>query len=205
MVPDSLNRPWVESSFDRAQERLERDGRDVFESRHEVIKALDLKPGQTVADIGSGSGFMVDLMADAVGPRGKVYAVDIAKNLLAGVKARAEEAGKTQIETVLSTERDTNLPEDELDLVFSSDTYHHFAYPQDTLQSIRRALRPGGRWVVIDFIRDPKRSADWVLEHVRADKRTVIREIQAAGFQFVRERDIPGLTDSYFIEFESPS
>src|SRR5207247_331024 len=79
----------------------------------------------------------------------------------------------------------TDLPEASINLVYTCDTYHHFEHPGETLQSIRRALKPGGRMVVIDFQKIPGETHQQRIDHVRADKETAIKEIEAAGFRFV--------------------
>jgi ubiquinone/menaquinone biosynthesis C-methylase UbiE len=160
------------------------------------------------------------LFSAAVGPSGKVYAVDIAAPFLAHIARRAAAAGARNVEVVRGTARSIALPRASVDLVFVCDTYHHFEHPEQTLASIRRALRPGGALVVVDYRREPGKSAAWVVEHVRADQAAVIAEIEAAGF--VRQRDgddaspraVPGggeqpvparrdplLRESYFLMF----
>ena len=84
--------------------------------------------------------------------------------------------------------------------MFACDTYHHFEYPQATLASIRRALRPGGTLVVVDFERIPGKTRPWLLDHVRCGKGQVIAEIAAAGFELVEEVPL-GLEENYFLRF----
>ena len=147
------------------------------------MATLALAPGQAVADIGAGSGLFTRLFADAVGPTGTVYAVDIAQKLLTHIDEQAKKTGRTNIRTVLGTDRTTNLGAASVDVVFISDTYHHFEYPQATMRSIRAALRPDGQLVIIDFERIEGQSSDWILNHVRAGQAEVIREIETAGFR----------------------
>jgi predicted methyltransferase len=86
-----------------------------------------------------------------------------------------------------------------VDLVFTSDTYHHFEYPQAMLASLHTALKPGGRLIIIDYEKIPGRSSPWVISHVRANRETVIAEVTAAGF--VLERSHNFLRENYFLEF----
>jgi predicted methyltransferase len=86
-------------------------------------------------------------------------------------------------------------------VAFTSDTYHHFEFPQQTLASIRQALRPDGRLIVVDYQRIEGQSPDWILKHIRTDKETVTAEIIMAGFKFVCEKRV-GLKESYFLVFE---
>jgi predicted methyltransferase len=87
-----------------------------------------------------------------------------------------------------------------VDLAFVCDTYHHFEFPQKTMASIHRALRPGGRVVVIDFHRIEGISSDWVMEHVRAGQEVFRKEIEAAGFRLVEEPKF--LKENYCMIFQ---
>jgi ubiquinone/menaquinone biosynthesis C-methylase UbiE len=152
-----------------------------------------------VADVGAGSGLFTRLFAKAVGPGGRVYAVDISKPLLDYVMQTAKQRRLGNVTAILDTADDTKLPESSVDLVYVCDTYHHFEHPQEVLASIRKALRPGGRLVIVDFERIEGKSPKWLLEHVRAGKGTVKSEIEAAGFRFGGEKKF--LRENYFIEF----
>jgi predicted methyltransferase len=118
---------------------------------------------------------------------------------------QAAEAGLTNLETVVCPEDSVALPPASVDLVFIADTYHHFEYPAGTLASIHEALRPGGEMVVIDFERIPGESSEWVFEHVRAGKETVVGEIKGAGFELVAEPAAPYLADNYVLRFRKVS
>ena len=79
-------------------------------------------------------------------------------------------------------------------------SYHHFEYPQATLASIYRALRPGGTFVIVDFERIPGKTREWLLNHVRCGKKQVISEVTAAGFEMVEEVQL-GFQENYFLRF----
>lgn len=178
---------------------LERDGREVWDRRDDIIRHLRLQPGQRVADIGAGTGFFTLLMAREVGERGRIYAVDIAKNFVDASVRRSRDHGLSNVEGVVNDQHSVKLPPDSIDLAFISDTYHHFEYPLDTLRSIHRALVPGGELVVIDFKRIPGVSNPWVLGHVRAGAGQVIAEIEAAGFDLIERPDF--MDTQYFLRF----
>jgi predicted methyltransferase len=94
------------------------------------------------------------------------------------------------------------LGAESLDFVFICDTYHHFEYPRSTLASIHRAMKPGAEMVIIDFDRIPGQSRQWVLDHVRCDRQTVIQEVQTAGFALVEPGPaVPGLKENFTLRF----
>lgn len=202
LPPPGINAPFENPNVTQWIEAFEREGREIWDKRVAIVDALGLRPGQRVADIGAGTGFFVRLMADRVGSEGVVYAVDIARNFVEAIERRAQQDGQTWIRGVVNPPDRTGLPEGSVDLVFTSDTYHHFEHPQAMLASIRQSLRHGGELVVIDFERIPGVSSPWILAHVRAGKQTVIREIEAAGFTLVEE--IPLLRYNYMLRFRRP-
>jgi ubiquinone/menaquinone biosynthesis C-methylase UbiE len=181
---------------------FERDGREVWDRRQDILRALALRPGMRVADVGAGTGFFSLLFAEAVGPEGHVYAVDITPEFVAAISARAAAAGIGNLSAVRNDPRSVALPEASVELVFISDTYHHFEYPRSTLESIFAALRPGGELVVIDFKRIPGVSSPWVMSHVRGGADLFAAEIEAAGFEFVEQLDF--MQTQYFLRFRRP-
>lgn len=183
---------------------FEVESREIAAQRDAIVAALGLEPGQTVADIGAGTGLFLAPFSSAVGPRGKVYAVEIAPKFVQHIAERAREEGLANVESVLCSERSVELPARSVDLAFVCDTYHHFEYPRSTLASLMRALRPGAELVVIDFERIPGVSREWVLGHVRADKQTFRAEIEGAGFAFVEELELSGLQENYVLRFRRP-
>jgi predicted methyltransferase len=195
-----INAPFlVDPDVLRWQGVLENDQREVYARRDAILAAVGLTPGMAVADVGSGTGVFTRLFAKAVSPGGRVYAVDISKPLLDHVMQTAKKQRLDNVTGILDSADDTKLPESSVDLVYACDTYHHFEHPQQVLASIRKALRPGGRLVIVDFERIEGKSPKWLLEHVRAGKDTVKSEIEAAGFRFAGEKKF--LRENYFIEF----
>jgi len=199
-------RPGVNRYYERPNWRqwvytFERPGREIYDRRHAIVAAADVQPGTVVADIGAGTGLFTRLFSPEVAPTGKVYAVDISPTFVENIVRTAREQGLDNVEGVLNTPKDVALPDKTIDVAFVADTYHHFEYPQSMMASIRRALRPGGKLVVIDFRRIPGYSSAWVMQHVRAGKDTFIGEIEAAGFRFVEEK--PLLRTNYFLIFEN--
>ena len=196
--PD-INEQYRNPSYSRWQQNLESEGREVYEKRLAIVDAVALKPGQAVADVGAGTGLFTRLFAARVGPQGRVYAVDIARSFVDGNLQRARGAGLNNVVGVVSTQADTRMDRDSVDVVFVCDAYHHFEDPKAMLASIRRALRPGGSLVIVDFERVPGRSPDWILRHVRGGKEEFRSEIEAAGFRFAGEVKL--MRENYFLRF----
>ena len=200
-VKPGINKPYEHPDVDTWVKRFEGESREIFKYRHRIMEAVAARSGMVVADVGAGTGLFTPFFSKAVGNKGAVWAVDIVPEFLELIRRRADEGGLTNVQTRLCAEDNVRLDPASVDLVFVSDTYHHFEYPVSTLASIHEALRPGGQLVVIDFERIPGKSRDWVLDHVRADKKTVIEEIRSAGFTLVEEIEAPYLEENYFLRF----
>ena len=205
----TLNESFREPEVGRFVERFESESREVFARRREIVEALGLEPGMDVADVGAGTGLFAIPIAEAVGPEGVVFAVDIAPNFLRHIAGRAERANLVNVCTVLGTQTSTQLPPDSVDLVYVCDTYHHFEDPESSLGSIRRALRPGGRLVLVEFDRVEGTSSDFILEHVRASRDGFVAEIQRAGFELIRVEPAPSLggalAENFLAVFQVPA
>lgn len=170
----------------------------------EILKACNIKPGMRIADIGAGTGLFTRLFANQTGPTGWVFAIDISPRLIQHVNQQSVEHNLRNVTAVLCLEDSICLPPESIDLAYICDTYHHFEYPQSTLASIYSALKPGGRMVVIDFIRIEGVSRPWILGHVRAGQEVFTAEIEQAGFQLTRQVEIPGFEENYFLIFTKP-
>ena len=200
-------RPGINDTFrdpnpKQFTERFEVESREVFAKRKEIVAALALKPGDTIADIGAGTGLFTRLFAAAV-PQGRVIAVDIAQKFLDHIQLTCRSSGLSNVDTLLCQVDSTALPAESIDVAFICDTYHHFEFPHKTMTSLLKALRPGGRLVVIDFKRIEGESTAWTMEHVRAGQEVFEAEIVAAGFQKSGEtKDL--LKENYLVEFQKP-
>jgi ubiquinone/menaquinone biosynthesis C-methylase UbiE len=172
------------------------ESREAFTARAEVVKAMALKPGEQIADVGAGTGVYTRLFAQAVGPTGKVYATDIAPKFLAYIAANAAKDGLKNVQTVQGGDRNSNLAAGSVDVVFHSDVYHHFEYPMTMNADLRRALKPNGRLYVLELHKIGTR-----MTHVRAPKEVVIAEIEKSGFKLVEEVKVPGFKDNYLLHF----
>ena len=163
---------------------LEREDRYQEERPDLVLEAMELEPGDVVADVGTGSGFYARQMAPQVMPGGRVYAVDIQPEMLQLLSELVEEEGVTGVVPVLSEPDDPKLPEGELDWILLADVYHEIAEPEPVLDKMRRALAPGGRVALLEY-----RVEDGSGDHIKADHvmsvRQVLAEWRPAGFELV--------------------
>ena len=201
--PASMNKKFTAPDVDIQQfvKRFETDSRDIYVKRQDITRAVGLRPGDAVADIGAGTGLFTHLFAEQVGPKGTVYAVDIAPAFVKYIAEQAKQRGHERVvKTVLNTPDSAELPPGSIDVAFLCDTYHHFERPEKMLASIHRALRPGGRLVIIDFdLR--KDSSEFVKQRARAAKEVYYREITAAGFELIEKKDAPAIQDNFYAEF----
>ncbi len=206
-VPPGINDNFksLELNLDEWIEKFEVESREVFAAREEVLKACAIKPGERIADVGAGTGFYSRLFAKTTGWDGWVYSVDIAPKFLQHIAARATTDGIENLTTVLGTDVSVRLPPESVDLVFICDTYHHFESPQQSLSSIFRALKPGGRLVLIDFNRIPGVSREFLIGHVRAGKEVFQNEVIEAGFKFEDEVEVEAFQENYLLRFTKPN
>lgn len=197
-------KPGINASFAAPKvaefvERFESEGREVYDHRKRIIAAVEAKPGMIVADVGAGTGLFTRMLAEQVGPEGTVVAVDIAKEFVDHVVASSREQGLTQVRGVVCRQDSVELPDGSVEVVFICDTYHHFEFPYKTMRSIWKALKPGGRVVLVEFHREEGKSSDWILNHVRAGQDVFVSEIERSGFEVVSEKDF--LETSYLMTF----
>jgi ubiquinone/menaquinone biosynthesis C-methylase UbiE len=199
----SMNKKFAAPDMDVAEfvKRFENDSRDIYAKRRDITQAVGLRPNDAVADIGAGTGLFSLLFAEQVGPKGTVYAVDISPGFVKYITEQAKQRGHERVvRTVLNTPDSAELPPDSIDVAFICDTYHHFEHPEKMLASIRRALRAGGRLVIIDFdLR--KDSSEFVKQRARAAKEVYCGEITAAGFELIEKKDAPAMQDNFYAEF----
>jgi FkbM family methyltransferase len=199
-VRPGINKPFEDPDVKEFVGKFETESREIYAERKEILEKCRLKEGMAVADVGAGTGLFTRLFAEAVGKEGRVYAVDIAPKFIEHIEKTCKEAGLKNVKGVVCKPDSVGLEDGSVDLVFICDTYHHFEFPNKTMASIHRALRPGGRVVLIDFHRIEGKSSDWVLGHVRAGQEVFVKEIESAGFKQVGEEKF--LKENYFVRFE---
>lgn len=177
---------------------LEDPSRDAWQQPEAVVESLAIRQGEEVADLGAGSGYFTVRLARAVGPAGKVYAIDIDPKLLEHINRRAEEDKLENIETILASPDDPKLGSSSVDLILICDVLHHIPHRDKYYPLLYRALRPGGRLVNIDFHKRELPFGPPV--EMKIDKKVVIKEVEAAGFRLEKEFDF--LKYQYFLVFE---
>lgn len=202
-VAPGINESYLDPELDveRFVQRFETESREIYLQRAEIVAWVDPRPGERIADVGAGTGLFAFPLAAAVGPEGRLYAVEIAPRFVEHLEEEAQRRGLPQLRAVLGAEDDVLLPPASVDKIFTCDTYHHFEYPEATLASIHRALVPGGRFYVIDFERIEGVSRPWILGHVRAGREVFQAEIEAAGFELIDDTRVPGLEENYSLIF----
>jgi ubiquinone/menaquinone biosynthesis C-methylase UbiE len=166
---------------------LTRESRDREEDSKTLFKELRIKPGMVVCDMGCGNGFYTLPMSKAVGKKGKVYAVDVQVQMLHYLKKRAGKVGADNIEYVLGAYHDPKLPANSQDMIVLVDVYHEFSHPVLMLKAMRKALKPEGVLVLLEFrMEDPK--VPIKLLH-KMSKKQVEKELTANGFKLARSFD----------------
>jgi ubiquinone/menaquinone biosynthesis C-methylase UbiE len=166
---------------------LVRESRQREEDCRTMLKALGVKPGQTVCDMGCGNGFYALQLARLVGPRGVVYAVDIQPEMLQMLARNAADARLTNIRPVLGTPIDPRLPAGEIDMMLCVDVYHEFSHPEAMLAKIKESLALNGQLVLVEFRgEDPAVPIKPLHKMTKAQVRA---ELEPAGFVMVQEFD----------------
>jgi len=180
---------------------LEREEREKEERTDVLLRLLDLRPGQVVADIGAGTGYLSRRMARAVAPSGRVLAVDVQPEMVALLERSARREGIANIEPSLGTETDVRLPPGSVDLAIMVDVYHELSRPHEVLASLVRALKPGGRVVFVEYrAEDPAVPIKTLHKMSEAQIRREA-EVQALTW----ERTAPGLPWQHVVVFRKDS
>ena len=177
---------------------LEDPARDAYQKPHEVITALDLKPGEVIADIGSGSGYFTLRLAAHIGDSGRVYGVDIDPEMVRHLNRRVRDAALRSVHVLLADPDDPLLPEP-VDRFLIVDTWHHIADQAKYLALMRKLLKPGGQIVMIDFQkRELPLGPPLAMKVARED---LIQQMEANGFHLVKEHTF--LPYQYFLVFQA--
>lgn len=165
---------------------LERDTRNIEENTKAAIEAIDVAPDAIIADIGAGTGYYSFRLAKKV-PKGKVYAVDIQDEMITMLKEKKRQLKDSIVQVVKSNTKSPNLPDNSVDLAIMVDVYHELEYPQEMLQALKKALKPNGKILLIEY-----RGEDSSVPIKPLHKTTVVqlgKELQANGFTLFYKGD----------------
>ncbi|MFD2247159.1 class I SAM-dependent methyltransferase [Pontibacter ruber] len=176
---------------------LDRDSRQEEENSLLAIENMPLQPNSVVADIGAGTGFYTFRIAPKV-LDGKVYAVEVQDRFLSSLKERQQKLGLANVEVVKGGNQSINLPDSSLDLAFMVDVYHELEYPQEMLQAIHKALKPGGKLLLLEYRAEDPDVRIRELHKMSAEQ--IRKELEANGFRLYKQEDF--LPIQHFMLFE---
>jgi precorrin-6B methylase 2/mono/diheme cytochrome c family protein len=164
-----------------------RPERDAEERSDALVKALEIPEGASVADIGAGTGYFTWRLAQLVGPKGKVVAVDIQQTMLDLAADAVKRHGLANVDYVLAKATDPRLPPRSLDMAFIAYSYHEFSEPETIMEAIRRSLKPGGRLVIVEYAKESKLAPASSLHKMSFAE--IRNEIEPMGFELERILD----------------
>jgi ubiquinone/menaquinone biosynthesis C-methylase UbiE len=195
-----MGRPIAQVMSFEGADWLFRDSREAEEQPEKMLDALKIEPGQTVADIGAGAGYTSLRLSRRVGPEGIVLATDVQPQMLSMLTDNARTAGVKNIKAIRSTQTDTKLPDGKVDLALMVDVYHEASDPEALLRGLKKALKPGGRLVLVEF-RGEDPEVPIKPEHKMTLKQ-VRKEVEPQGFRFKESHEF--LPWQHIIVFEKP-
>jgi SAM-dependent methyltransferase len=178
---------------------LERPSRVVTEQPQQVLEALDLKSTDVVADIGAGTGYFSFRISPLI-PKGKVLAVDIQPEMLDIIDFLKQEKHITNVEPILGSVTNPNLPDESIDLALMVDAYHEFEYPKEMMEGVVRALKIGGRVVLVEYRRENPLIPIKALH--KMTQKQARKEMKAVGLQWLETKNF--LAQQHVMVFEKP-
>ena len=176
---------------------LEDPKRDAYQKPHEVMTALNLKPGEVIADIGAGSGYFTFRLSHSVGANGKVYAVDVSPDMILHINRRIRDLKATNVVTILADPDDPLLAEQSVNRFFICDVWHHVENPSKYLATMKKMLKPGGEIVMIDFHK--KELPVGPPPQMKIAREELVKQIVGNGFRLAKEHTF--LPYQYFLVF----
>jgi arsenite methyltransferase len=177
---------WFAGCAEWGYRHMNDPARDAWQKPKQIVERLDIEPGARVADLGAGGGYFTWYLAEAVGPQGKVYAVEIDETALAIIEKEMKSRRVTNVVLIRAEPDDARLPEP-VDLVFSCDTYHHMEDRVAYFRSLARYLKHDGKVAILDFYAEGFFSG--LLGH-GTTKEEVRREMESAGYRLAADYDL---------------
>jgi arsenite methyltransferase len=190
MLTCGVTETWAQLAPRKPEEwekTLEAPRRAATQKLDEVLADLSLKPGMIVADIGAGSGFFSRPIAKAVGPKGKVYAVDIQQGLLDFINKRDAEENIHNVQTVLGEFDDPKIPARNVDLAFINDVLHHIEHRAAYLKALGTYIKPNGRIAIIEMNKDDPNTGHKNQPELLVAREDIVQWMSDAGFKLVEE------------------
>ena len=179
---------------------LERGSREEEERLSLLVKALELKSGMAVADIGAGSGVITALMAPKVLPKGQIFAVDVQKQMLTLLKRKMKKLGINNVVPVLGTAKSTTLKRNSIDVALFVDVYHELEFPYEMMLEISQAMKPGGRVVLVEYRKEDPRVP--IKEVHKMSQKQVKKELTLPEFQLKWKETINVLPRQHIVIFQ---
>jgi predicted methyltransferase len=176
---------------------LEDPKRDEYQKPHEVLSALNIKPGEVIADIGAGTGYFTFRLAHFVGEKGKVYAVDVSSDMIRHINRRIRETNAANVVSILAELDDPLLPDRSVNRFFICDVWHHVENQSKYLSLMKKMLKPGGEVVMIDF--NKKEMPFGPPPQMKIAREDLIKQMEGNGFKLVKEHTF--LPYQYFLVF----
>lgn len=186
--------------INRYIQAMERPERAQYQQPEKVIETLSLTPGMVVIDIGAGSGYFTRRLAESVGDKGRVIAIDVEQKMLNYNKGKLEKLGlANRVRFILAEPEGPVFSGNNADIVFLCDVYHHLEHHVDYLANTKPALKPNGRVVIIDYYKDERSKTLGFSKQHLVPKEQVIKDMKHAGFTLSKEHTF--LSRQYFLEF----
>lgn len=197
LTASCAHQPW---DINRYIQALERPERDQYQQPEKVIETLNLTPGMVVIDIGAGSGYFTRRLAESVGDKGRVIAIDVEQKMLNYNRRQLEKLGlANRVRFILAESEGPTFSGNNADIVFLCDVYHHLEDHVDYLANTKPALTPTGRVVIIDYYADERSGTLGFSKQHLVSKEQVIKDMEQAGFTLSKEHTF--LPRQYFLEF----
>ncbi|MGH9631642.1 MAG: class I SAM-dependent methyltransferase [Bryobacteraceae bacterium] len=171
---------------------MDHPNRRLLEETERLVASFNIAPGDVVADVGTGVGYLLPYLVRTVGPTGRIIAEDIYPDLLSTAEDRINKHAWTNVQVVVGAAQNPQLPTGVLDVALAVDVYHHLDYPAQMLGHIRRALKPTGRLIIVEFYLNrphPRARERELREHIRLDRDAVIEEVEEQGYQRLDQFD----------------